>query len=56
MLRVIKVRKATKIRNRLKSSITHDLTNKNKNQEINPFPAGDHKAAMDRLTGKSTNW
>ena len=59
IIKINKVRKAAKIRNRYnqvphmtkdttwesdknKLNITHNI------QEVSPFPAGDHKAAMDR--------
>ena len=55
----IKVRKATKISNRYNQvlHLTHDTTWEsdktqlnitNKSQVVSPFPAGDHKAAMNR--------
>ena len=61
------VRKATKIRNRYNQipHLTQDITweshkktrktyKKNKSQEVSPFPAGDHKAAMNRRESMNT--
>ena len=58
-VRIVKVRKMAKIRNQYNqvSHLTLDTTwesNKttinitNKSQEVSPFPAGDHKAAMNK--------
>ena len=58
-VRIVKVRKKAKIRNLYNQGphLTQDTTwesNKttinitNKSQEVSPFPAGDHKAAMNR--------
>ena len=55
----VKVRKVAKIRNRYNQvpHLTQDTTGesgkiqlniKNERQEVSPFPAGDHKAAMNR--------
>ena len=56
---ILKVRKAPKISN-LYNQVPHltqdttresnkiQLNMKNKSQEVSPFPAGDHKAAMNR--------
>ena len=56
---LVKVRKVAKIRNRYNQvpHLTQDTTGesgiiqsniKNERQEVSPFPAGDHKAAMNR--------
>ena len=58
-VRIVKERKMAKIRNRYNQvpHMTQDTTWKsnkttinitNKSQEVSPFPAGDHKAAMNR--------
>ena len=58
-VRIVKVRKTAKIKNRYNQvpHLTQDTTwesNKttinitNKSQEVSPFSAGDHKAAMNR--------
>ena len=55
----LKVRKAAKIRNRYNQvphltpvttweSDKNTIRHQNKSQEVSPFPAGDHKAAMNR--------
>ena len=59
MILILKVRKTAKIRKRYNHvpDLTQDTTREsnkntinitNKSQEVNPFPAGDHKAAMNR--------
>ena len=58
-----KVRKRTKIRNRYNQAphLTQDTNGKvttsqlditNESQEVSPFPAGDHKASINRRTRK----
>ena len=61
MLQTRKVNKGAKIRNRYNqvSHLTQDTNGKvtnsqlettNENQEVSPFPAGDHKAHINRRT------
>ena len=61
----IKVRKKAKIRNRYNQAphLTQDTTRESdkktikhhiqESQEVSPFPAGDHKAAMNRHENKT---
>ena len=62
-LTIIKVRKKAKIRNRYNQAphLTQDTNGKvttsqldiiNESQEVSPFPAGDHKASINRRARK----
>ena len=62
---MLKVKKMAKIRNRYNQThhLTHDANGKvttsklditNESQEVNPFPAGNHKASINRCAQKDS--